>query len=183
MGRNTEYGEFTIVTPYISPTRTAFENATNSNYLYLTSPGNVDAITSPGPSSQNIVSCGGGGAGGQFDTPGILGVDGVPGDYIGIPGSSFGGGGGGHPGGAGGTGGGGNGGASPTNIGSNATANTGGGGGGGVPAGGSGGSGVFFVRYPTSYAAATVTGNTPTPAQSGYYVYRWNSGPGTIIFN
>lgn len=68
----------------------------------------------------------------------------------------------------------------------NATANTGGGGGGAAPAaptGGSGGSGVLFIRYPTSYDAATVTGNTATPAQSGYHVYRWNSGPGTITFN
>lgn len=49
---------------------------------------------------------------------------------------------------------------------------------------GSGGSsGVLFVRYPTDYAAATVVGNSPAPSQPGYYVYRWNSGPGSITFN
>jgi hypothetical protein len=76
--------------------------------------------------------------------------------------------------------------------GTNASANTGGGGGGGGAGsgpgtqgspGGSGGSGVLFIRYPTAFTAATVTGNAPTPAQSGYHVYRWNSGPGTISFN
>jgi hypothetical protein len=77
----------------------------------------------------------------------------------------------------------------PVNApGKNGTANTGGGGGGASgsapPApGGNGGSGIVVIRYPTSFAAATVTGNTPTPAQPGYNVYRWNSGPATITFN
>jgi hypothetical protein len=45
-----------------------------------------------------------------------------------------------------------------------------------------GGSGIVFVRYPTEYnAAASVSGNTPTPAQSGYHVYRFN-GDGSITF-
>lgn len=45
-----------------------------------------------------------------------------------------------------------------------------------------GGSGIVFVRYPTQYnAAASVTGNTPTPAQPGYHVYRFN-GDGSITF-
>jgi hypothetical protein len=45
-----------------------------------------------------------------------------------------------------------------------------------------GGSGIVFVRYPTEYnAAASVTGNTPTPAQPGYHVYRFN-GDGSITF-
>jgi len=45
-----------------------------------------------------------------------------------------------------------------------------------------GGSGVVFVRYPTDYsAAASVSGNTPTPAQPGYHVYRFN-GDGSITF-
>lgn len=45
-----------------------------------------------------------------------------------------------------------------------------------------GGSGVVIIRYPTNFAAATVTGNTPTTPQSGYHVYKWTS-PGTIQFN
>ena len=45
-----------------------------------------------------------------------------------------------------------------------------------------GGSGIVFVRYPTDYnAAASVSGNTPTPAQPGYHVYRFN-GDGSITF-
>lgn len=70
-------------------------------------------------------------------------------------------------------------------AGTNGTANTGGGGGGGLRSsnnGGSGGSGVLFIRYPTDYRAAPgTTGNTPTPAQPGYNVYRWN-GDGSITF-
>jgi hypothetical protein len=76
----------------------------------------------------------------------------------------------------------------------NGTANTGGGGAGGISVpiggpspstlfGGTGGSGIVVIRYPTGFAAATVTGNAPTPAQPGYNVYRWNSGPATITFN
>jgi hypothetical protein len=68
-----------------------------------------------------------------------------------------------------------------------ATANTGNGGGAIGPANPSptanGGSGVFIIRWPTAYpAASSVSGNTPTPAQPGYHVYRWNSGPGSITF-
>jgi len=145
---------------------------------------------------------GGGGAGG-VPTPnpnpysGPNGGNGIPADVIGIP-TIVGGGGG--PGsstqgywGSGGPGGGGNGAYAnvpgPQTIGASGTANTGGGGGGGAGSGnapgvgGSGGSGLLIIRYPTSWAAATVTGNTPTPAQPGYNVYRWNSGPGTITFN
>ena len=44
-----------------------------------------------------------------------------------------------------------------------------------------GASGSLIIRYPTAFAAATVTGNTPTPAQPGYRVYKW-TGPGTITF-
>jgi len=115
----------------------------------------------PAPSPLNIISLavgGGGGGGGGPVAPGAVG-------------------------GAGGAGGGGTGGPSPSKDG---TANTGGGGGGGASAGqqgGGGGSGLLVIRYPTGFAAATVTGNAPTPAQPGYNVYRWNSGPGTITFN
>jgi len=118
---------------------------------------------------------------------GSFGGYGVPAYIIGIASTIAGGGGGGGygptAGGAPGNDGGGNG--SSTGIGGTATVNTGGGGGGGGTSnnGGAGGSGFVVVRYPTSWAAATVTGNTPTPAQPGYNVYRWNSGPGTITFN
>ena len=44
-----------------------------------------------------------------------------------------------------------------------------------------GGSGTVVIRYPTTYCAATVTGNTPITPQSGYHIYRFN-GPGTITF-
>lgn len=73
--------------------------------------------------------------------------------------------------------------------GSPAVANTGSGGGGaGYPhpaplTGGAGGSGICVIRWPTAYPdAPSVSANTPTPAQPGYYVYRWNSGPGSITF-
>ncbi len=89
--------------------------------------------------------------------------------------------------------GGGNGGASnsgvPGGTGANGQANRGGGGGGGcqslgsVLGGGAGGSGFLFIRYPTAYAAATVTANAPVTAQPGYNVYGWTSGPATIVFN
>ena len=47
---------------------------------------------------------------------------------------------------------------------------------------GNGGSGVVFIRYPDQYPAATaITGCTPTPAQPGYHVYRFN-GTGSITF-
>ena len=66
-----------------------------------------------------------------------------------------------------------------------ATANSGGGG--GFASNGScttanGAAGVVFIRYPDEYQAATsISGNTPTPAQSGYRVYRFN-GDGSITF-
>ena len=69
-----------------------------------------------------------------------------------------------------------------------ASANYGAGGGvtrpapGALPTDMNGGSGVVFVRYPTDYSAASsVSGNTPTPAQPGYHVYRFN-GDGSITF-
>ena len=46
-------------------------------------------------------------------------------------------------------------------------------------AAGTGGSGVCVIRWPTAYPdASSVTGNAATPAQPGYYVYRWD---GVII--
>lgn len=86
-------------------------------------------------------------------------------------------------------------------------ANSGGGGGGGayvsnpaypsIPtptnapfnAGSSGGSGTVIIRYPTAYNAAVGIGTTsggwgsPHITQPGYYVYKWNSGPGSITFS
>jgi len=79
------------------------------------------------------------------------------------------------------------GGGGPANpyVGISGCVNTGGGGGGGngpISCGGAGGSGVLFIRYPDTYRAAPSTsGNTPTPAQSGCRVYRWN-GSGSITF-
>lgn len=90
--------------------------------------------------------------------------------------------------GSGGSGGGGNAG----NPGSAGTANRGGGGGGGGTAGGTGGSGVVIIAYPAQYAnlssvSAGLTcngtaGNTipDTSSRSGYKVYSFTSGTGTI---
>ena len=66
----------------------------------------------------------------------------------------------------------------------NGAANTGSGGGGGLGsggvAGGAGGSGVIVISYPNTFPAATVTGTYDTPTRSGYRVYRFTAGSGTI---
>lgn len=95
------------------------------------------------------------------------------------------------PGGNGGLGGGGIGGTGAATVAAGAgSTNTGSGGGGGAaPAatttdgpGGAGGSGVLYIRYPVSYAAATTTGN-PTVYTSGLYrIYRFTQS-GSITFN
>jgi hypothetical protein len=131
----------------------------------------------------------GGGGGGALKVGNLSpGGDGVPSSLFGISLAVAGGGAGGTAGppASGGIGGGGSS-NSPTAP-KNGTANTGGGGAGGPTlatpvAGGTGGSGIVVIRYPTGFAAATVTGNAPTPAQPGYNVYRWDSGPATITFN
>lgn len=51
-----------------------------------------------------------------------------------------------------------------------------------MASGGAGGSGSVWVIYPSDYAAATVTGNTPVPSPPAIRVYRWD-GAGTIKFN
>lgn len=51
-----------------------------------------------------------------------------------------------------------------------------------MASGGAGGSGSVWVIYPSDYAAATVTGNTPVPSPPAIRVYRWD-GAGTITFN
>jgi hypothetical protein len=130
-------------------------------------------------SSTNYGSGGGGGGIGNSDNGFQTFVTATPGGAGGSGGASGGPGGPGAPG--------------PT-TGTNGVANSGGGGGGGGGAklspspiaagpGGSGGSGICIIRWPTAYPdAPAVSGNTPTPAQPGYRVYRWNSGPGSITF-
>lgn len=66
----------------------------------------------------------------------------------------------------------------------NAIVNTGGGGGGGsywAPnggwggGGGSGGSGIIVIKYPDTYAAATVTGSPTVTIAGGYRIYQFTS--------
>jgi hypothetical protein len=51
-----------------------------------------------------------------------------------------------------------------------------------MASGAAGGSGSVWVIYPSDYAAATVTGNTPVPSPPAIRIYRWD-GAGTITFN
>jgi len=94
--------------------------------------------------------------------------------------------------GAGGTGGGGTGGIDGV-AGTAGTANTGGGGGSGgggfpsLPSGGAGGSGVVILAYPTSSPAittipGTLTYSVSTSSRSGYRVYTFTGGTGTITW-
>jgi hypothetical protein len=55
-----------------------------------------------------------------------------------------------------------------------------GGGGGGTA--GPGGSGIVVIRYPNTYAKATVTGDPIFEDRDGYYWYTF-TGSGTISFN
>jgi hypothetical protein len=74
----------------------------------------------------------------------------------------------------------------------NGGANTGGGGGGGnysgpavsAQAGGNGGSGVVIIAYPDTESALTVSNGLTydQPTRSGYRVYRFTAGSGTITF-
>jgi hypothetical protein len=69
------------------------------------------------------------------------------------------------------------------NINSNGTANTGAGAGGGQDNGYSGGSGVVVIAYPNTFPAITTIPGTLTydqPTRSGYRVYRFTAGTGTI---
>jgi len=89
--------------------------------------------------------------------------------------------------GAGGNGGGGAGGLYQATA-TSGTSNTGGGGGGaGYPgtSSGAGGSGVVIIAYPDTFAAITTIPGTLTydqPTRSGYRVYRFTAGTGTITF-
>ena len=136
---------------------------------------------------------GGGGAGeaGNTDAQGE-GGDGVSSSITGSSVFYAGGGGAGAniPGGtarSGGAGGGGTGGLSSTSNATSGSTNLGGGGGGSSSSpsvtGGSGGSGVVIIAYPDTYPAlasigAGLTYNQPT--RSGYRVYRFTAGTGTI---
>jgi hypothetical protein len=152
--------------------------------------------TDPGQNSQTNTQAGNGGAG---TTSSIAGSS-TPTVYAG------GGGGGGLTGGTGGTGGGGNG-AQGNAAGNPGTTNTGGGGGGAYDqstsgkAGGNGGSGVVIIAYPDTFANLSsidsglttqswngsawvnnASGSTTpnTTIRSGYKVYRFSSGTGSI---
>jgi hypothetical protein len=89
--------------------------------------------------------------------------------------------------GTGGSGGGGNG--SGSGVGSPGSSNTGGGGGGGYEgsngAGGNGGSGVVIIAYPNTFAnlasiGVGLTYTLDTTTRSGYKVYTFTAGTGTI---
>ena len=88
----------------------------------------------------------------------------------------------------GGTGGGGNGGSTNGGAGTAGSDNTGGGGGGGanIPpgSGAAGGSGVVVIAYPNTSPALTISGGLTynQPTRSGYRVYRFTAGTGTITF-
>ena len=131
---------------------------------------------------------GGGGAGAAALVSGVTGTGGS-GASSSITGSSVtyaGGGGGGIASSNGGTGGGGAGGGSTAAT-SGAT-NLGGGGGGagigsGLTSGAAGGSGVVIIAYPNTYPALASIGAGLTydqPTRSGYRVYRFTQGTGTI---
>ncbi len=143
---------------------------------------------------------GGGGAGGVGSNgTSTTGGAGGPGSASTITGPSVtraGGGGGGSRNGAGfggaaGSGGGGAGGGSSAQNGGAGTANTGGGGGAGgftapnIANGGNGGSGVIIIAYPNTYAniasiGAGLTVTLDTTTRSGYKVYTFTAGTGTI---
>lgn len=143
---------------------------------------------------------GGGGAGGVGSAgTSTTGGAGGPGSASTITGPSvtYAGGGGGASrngagfGGAAGSGGGGAGGGSSAQNGGAGTANTGGGGGAGgysppsAANGGNGGSGVIIIAYPSTYAniasiGAGLTSTLDTTTRSGYKVYTFTAGTGTI---
>ena len=149
--------------------------------------------------NSNGGGAGGGGAGGAGES--VVGAankagQGGIGIYSSITGSSVGyagGGGGGvwtgsQEAGAGAAYGGGRGAVDTNSAGSNAVNNTGGGGGaasGPSASGGSGGSGVIIIAYPNTFRAITTIPGTLTydqPTRSGYRVYRFTAGTGTITF-
>jgi hypothetical protein len=141
-------------------------------------------------------AAGGGGAGSVGSSPANSSTGGVGGlgAQSSITGSSLfyaaGGGGGSETTGTGGVGGssiGGNGASGGTNTGTSGAANTGSGGGGGrgdSGTGGSGANGVVVIAYPNSFIAPTISAGLTydQPTRSGYRVYRFTAGSGTITF-
>lgn len=155
----------------------------------------------PGGSTTDIgLAAGGGGAGGPGQNGTAGGAGGIGKEYS-ITGTATyyaGGGGGGARSGSsrgqtsGGLGGGGTGSSSSSNNGTAGAANTGGGGGGsqGYPAGtgaggNAGGSGIVVIAYPNTNPALTISGGLTydQPTRSGYRVYRFTAGTGTITIN
>jgi len=158
----------------------------------------------PNDTNTNGGGAGGGGAGGVGES--VVGAanrggQGGIGIYSSITGSSVGYGGGGGGGvwqgaqesGAGAAYGGGRGAQNTNGGGFAGTANTGGGGGaasgdnnpGSSGLGGAGGSGVIIIAYPDTYRAITTIPGTLTytqPTRSGYRVYRFTAGSGTVTF-
>ena len=156
----------------------------------------------PNSTTSNGGGAGGGGAGGAGESvPGAAnkGGQGGIGIYSSITGAAVGyagGGGGGvwqgaQESGAGAAYGGGRGSPTPEGAGSAGTANTGGGGGAGsgdlnqagLGSGAAGGSGVIIIAYPDTYRAITTIPGTLTynqPTRSGYRVYRFTAGSGTV---
>jgi hypothetical protein len=149
-----------------------------------------------GGSYTNCCVMGGGGGAGSVGADASLvpekGGNGGSGISSSITGTSqfYSGGGGGasRSGGAGGTGGsgvGGNGGANGNGSSASSYGSGGGGGGSssGVSNGGSGSSGVLIIAYPSTIPALTISGLTyDQPTRSGYRVYRFTAGSGTITF-
>jgi hypothetical protein len=141
-------------------------------------------------------AAGGGGAGSAGSSPANSSTGGVGGLGVqsSITGSSLfyaaGGGGGSETTGTGGVGGssiGGNGASGGTNTGTSGAANTGSGGGGGRGdngTGGSGANGVVVIAYPNSFTAPTISEGLTydQPTRSGYRVYRFTAGTGTVTF-
>ena len=152
----------------------------------------------PGQTTSTGGGGGGGGAGGVGESvPGAAGKAGQGGIGITstITGSSvnYGGGGGGgvwtgsQESGAGAAYGGGRGAVDTNSAGLAGTANTGGGGGGSaaVHSGGDGGSGVVIIAYPDNFRPITTIPGTLTynqPTRTGYRVYRFTAGTGTVTF-
>lgn len=138
---------------------------------------------------------GGGGAGGVGVSPGSNGTGGAggPGISNSITGTAiiYAAGGGGHSvtGGAGGSNGVGGSGASGSNAAAgNGAANTGSGGGGkfgSSSTGGNGSAGVIVIAYPNTTPAPTISGGLTydQPTRSGYRVYRFTAGTGTVSWS
>jgi hypothetical protein len=162
----------------------------------LSSQGNSGGIGNPTASGQYADFGGGGGGAGGAGQNGASGGQGGLGVQSSITGTAlfYAGGGGGGSGTQGATaaGGSGVGGTGTSNVsGGNAVANTGSGGGGSTNVdpssggvGGNGSSGVVIIAYPNTFPALTIPGTLTynEPTRSGYRVYRFTAGTGTVTF-